>query len=296
MNGRRRSVMGAWCATRGRVNHGCVACHPRPAIEIAPMGLRPVVPLQGRYLYDSSAFPLVHADHSSAEADDRPEARSPEFIRRGLDVTRRRDGTRPGRSPRGVAMGRAPAGRHTARGTPAGGGSMMGAWHATRGRRLKSRLWARCRRSLCRDDIFTTRRLSHSSTPITRPRRRTTGRRPGAPNSFGGARYHATPRRDAPRPVATRRGRWNARPWFWASLLVAVLALFCLGVIRASAAPRAVSAAAYWQKLSDTHALAVRLEGQPAGATQAQLAAAADEWAGITSVTLADGTVLPIEI
>jgi len=76
---------------------------------------------------------------------------------------------------------------------------------------------------------------------------------------------------------------------------VAVLALFCLGVIRASAAPRAVSAAAYWQKLSDTHALAVRLEGQPAGATQAQLAAAADEWAGITSVTLADGTVLPID-
>jgi hypothetical protein len=78
-------------------------------------------------------------------------------------------------------------------------------------------------------------------------------------------------------------------------LFVAALALFCLGVIRASAAPRAVSAADYWQKLSDTHALAVRLEGQPAAAARTQLAAAADEWAGITSVTLADGSVLPID-
>src|SRR5579859_6849700 len=61
-----------------------------PAIEIAPMGLRPVVHLRGR---------VVKA--SSAEADDRPQALSPEFIRRGS-------------ISRGVAMERAAPRYHAA--------------------------------------------------------------------------------------------------------------------------------------------------------------------------------------
>src|SRR5579859_4497004 len=58
------------------------------------------------------------------------------------------------------------------------------------------------------------RYLYHAPTPITRPRRRTTGRRPRAPNSFGAARilrgapmecaptrYHAAPLNERPPPV-----------------------------------------------------------------------------------------------
>jgi hypothetical protein len=76
-----------------------------------------------------------------------------------------------------------------------------------------------------------------------------------------------------------------------------MLALACLLFLSsgsARAAPRSLPIAAYWQKLDGTRALALRLEGTAPDAARAELAAAAGEWAAITSVSLADGTVLPI--
>jgi hypothetical protein len=63
----------------------------------------------------------------------------------------------------------------------------------------------------------------------------------------------------------------------------------------AQAAPRALPIAAYWQKLADTRALAVKMEGAAPDVARPQLAAAADAWAAISSVSLADGTMLPVD-
>src|SRR5579859_2835781 len=58
------------------------ARYPAPPNEFGAQGLRPVVPLQGRCLHQSLALPLVRADHSSAQADDRPQAHKRDFNRR----------------------------------------------------------------------------------------------------------------------------------------------------------------------------------------------------------------------
>src|SRR5579859_8245515 len=50
-----------------------------PAIEIAPLGLRPVVRLRGRVVRLDDCEGIVPGE------DDRPEALSPEFIRRHPD-------------------------------------------------------------------------------------------------------------------------------------------------------------------------------------------------------------------
>jgi Domain of unknown function (DUF4129) len=75
-------------------------------------------------------------------------------------------------------------------------------------------------------------------------------------------------------------------------LLVCALALLTASAL---AAPAPMTLQAYWQKLNDTHALAVRLQGATPDSARPHLLAAADEWAAITSVTLADGTPAPID-
>src|SRR5437763_6448231 len=67
-----------------------------------------------------------------------------------------------------------------------------------------------------------------------------------------------------------------------------LLMLLAAGWLTASAqaAPRPIPIAAYWQKLNDTDALAVRLEGAAADAARPRLAAEAQAWTGINSVTL----------
>jgi hypothetical protein len=75
-------------------------------------------------------------------------------------------------------------------------------------------------------------------------------------------------------------------------LVVGALALLALS---AGAASPPIPLSAYWQKLKDTHALAVGLEGAAPGVARPQLAALADEWTAITSVTLADGSPLPVD-
>ena len=88
-------------------------------------------------------------------------------------------------------------------------------------------------------------------------------------------------------PAATVAPR---RLWLW--LLLGALALLPAS---AQAAPRALPIAAYWQKLADTRALALKLEGAVPDVARPQLAAAADEWAAITRVSRADGTGLPVD-
>jgi len=53
-----------------------------PAIEIAPVGLRPVVRLRGRVIGVDEWNSRRVVQASSLKRDDRPEALSPEFIRR----------------------------------------------------------------------------------------------------------------------------------------------------------------------------------------------------------------------
>ena len=64
---------------------------------------------------------------------------------------------------------------------------------------------------------------------------------------------------------------------------------------RAQDAPRPLPSAAYWQKLADTRALALRLAVGPAEAARQPLADAATEWAGITSVSLDNGATLAVD-
>jgi len=79
--------------------------------------------------------------------------------------------------------------------------------------------------------------------------------------------------------------------------LAGLLILLGLGLLTASAqaAPPAIPVADYWQKLTGTHALGVRLEGATPDTARPQLSAEADSWAAVTRVALADGTVLPVD-
>ena len=62
----------------------------------------------------------------------------------------------------------------------------------------------------------------------------------------------------------------------------------------AQAAPRPLPVAAYWQKLRETHALAIREETRLTTAQQ-EFSAAANEWAAINQVTLPNGASLPVD-
>jgi hypothetical protein len=77
------------------------------------------------------------------------------------------------------------------------------------------------------------------------------------------------------------------------SLVLAVALALLSG--SAQAAPRPLPIAAYWQKLNDTRALALRLRSEAPATARPQLVALADEWAAITTVTLDDGAALPID-
>jgi hypothetical protein len=79
--------------------------------------------------------------------------------------------------------------------------------------------------------------------------------------------------------------------------LAGLLILLSTALLTASAqaAPRPIPIAAYWQKLNDTRNLAIKLESAAPADARAQLVAEADAWSAITSVTLADGTLLPVD-
>lgn len=51
----------------------------------------------------------------------------------------------------------------------------------------------------------------------------------------------------------------------------------------------------YWRRVEETRALVEDLAGRPAEDAAARLRAAAEEWAGVSSVLLPDGTLVPVE-
>jgi hypothetical protein len=52
---------------------------------------------------------------------------------------------------------------------------------------------------------------------------------------------------------------------------------------------------AYWRKVEETQALVDGLRSEPSETRRAELLAAADGWESITTVSLADGTVIPVD-
>ncbi len=51
----------------------------------------------------------------------------------------------------------------------------------------------------------------------------------------------------------------------------------------------------YWQRVTDTQSLVMSLTTEPPEVVSARLAAAADEWAVITGVSLPDGAIVPVD-
>ncbi len=70
--------------------------------------------------------------------------------------------------------------------------------------------------------------------------------------------------------------------------------LLLTGHVHARAAEPPLPLDEYWQKLDQTWVLAARLQDAPPEDSGPALRAAADEWAGVTALSLPDGAIIPI--